>query len=160
MMFQKLPMFDDKSFKKDKTIYYSAIAVTFFVIITSSYLLYRNLFLENKPSIIDNNINVNNEVEKNTKDEIDNKKTTEYYSSEIKILNATNKKGLAQDLLSKLKDKKYKNLSTGNTSEEYEENVVMVPNKDMGSLEKDLKDVGFSTYTIKNSDEIKIIIAK
>jgi uncharacterized protein Smg (DUF494 family) len=57
-------------------------------------------------------------------------------------------------------DKKYKNISTGNTSEEYEENVVMVPNKDMGSLEKDLKEVGFSTYTIKNSDEIKIIIAK
>ena len=97
--------------------------------------------------------NSNNQIQKENK-------VTDYTNFKIEILNATNRKGVAKDLLTKLSAKGYKDLTSDNTKENYTKNTLIAPDKDPGSLTSDLKEIGFDNYEVLDGTSIKIIIAQ
>ena len=109
-----------------------------------------NSFKPQETPIADNSDNQN----------LNENKVTDYTNFKIEVLNATNKKGLAKDLTTKLFAKGYKDLSSANTKEDYTKNTLIVPDKDPGSLTSDLKEFGFENYDVLDGTSIKIIIAQ
>jgi len=79
-----------------------------------------------------------------------------YKNTEIQVLNASGKKGLAKTYADKLTGLGYTKVTVGNYQGSVDQNLLFSPS----DFKEDLEKIGFDNYRFEKSDIVKIIIAK
>lgn len=136
---------------KDKLIFTTGVVVSLIVISVSGFLLYKKG--DNQSLLLRDRVQVIAEITQTPRPTEKPQEIMNYINSEIEVLNASGKVGLAKTYAEKLEKLGYTKVKTANYEKTIIGNLLFAPG-DFG------KDIELSNYKFEVSKEIKIILGK